>query len=149
MRIWTNSDADDSDACLQVGRGQAVDGALVRRAYAFYGAVWTSVGTTALIPFIGIGLAIKAINGTRHADAVLKAIACVLVTPWALIVIMSMVIIALGMYRMSSAPARTGKTLKQASIRPAELSDDGEDFWIALGAGLVVAVLMAVAIVLA
>lgn len=149
MRIWRNTDADDSGACLQVGQGHGVDDALVRRAYAFYVAVWTAVGTTALVPFIGIGLTIKAIIGTRHADAVLKVIICVLVTPWVPITIMSMLLIALGMYRMNSAPTRTGKALKQTSARPAELSDDGEDFWVALGGGIVVAVLMNAVIALA
>ena len=103
--------------------------------------------TTALIPFLLSGLAIKAISGRHHPNT---AIACLLLTPWALLLFTALLLVALGFFRTYSAPTLTsGSDRKRASIRPAGISDDGEDFWIALAGGIVVAALLVVGMILA
>jgi hypothetical protein len=145
MRMWRNYDADQSAACLRFGRGGGVaDAEDVGRVFDFYRSFWTAIMTESLVLFAGSAILVKALTRVSFLSKVLVAL---VVAPWVAVLLAAAALMSLYFSRRGlSISLYAGKPTRDKYGRTASFNSQGTDFWLAVGAGALVYVVMLLAV---
>lgn len=147
MRVWRNSDADCSEACLRFSRGQVVRADNLDYVYDYYRTVWTSVATVSVAVLGVSGILIKALAGS----STVKFAALALITlPSFFVLMVAVTLIGIGVLR-------GGLSQYQADLKAKPKVRDGDrfqnggntDFMVSLSVGLIGCVIALLAVLFA
>lgn len=147
MRVWSNGEADSSEACLRFSRGQVLRADKLDRVYDYYRTVWTSVATVSVALFGVSGLLVKALAGS---NAVNRTVLALITLPWFFILLVSVTLVGLGVFRGGLSQYQAELESKPKAYTGVPFQNGGNtDFLVALSVGFIACVIGLLAVIFA